>query len=71
MKMPGFESLNRESTGPNESISKARDIFYQCTKCNSIVPSTPTESVYCQCGNIGIDFELNRLWVGNFSNFQV
>jgi hypothetical protein len=48
-----------------------REIFYQCGICQFIVPSTPKDSIGCLCNNIGIDKDLHRLFVKDYSNFIV
>jgi hypothetical protein len=50
---------------------KGKDIYYRCTKCQSIIPSMPKTSTNCTCGNIGIDADLIRLFVEDFSQFEI
>jgi hypothetical protein len=38
-------------------------IYYECLKCSNIIPSLPTDSVSCQCGNISIDTDYGRVSV--------
>lgn len=47
------------------------DIFYKCDICQSIVPSIPKDNAHCACGNIGIDWDLHRLFVRDYSKFIV
>jgi len=48
-----------------------KDIFYKCKMCDEIVPSMPKKSTGCKCGNIEIDKEMHRLWVGDYEKFIV
>ena len=48
-----------------------RDIFYQCGICQSIIPSMPKDNTECSCGNLGIDKDMHRLWVNDYSSFVV
>jgi hypothetical protein len=68
--------MNKESyktlrVGINDSseAQKGKDIFYKCNKCQSILPSMPKDNTNCSCGNIGIDKDLNRLFVEDYSTF--
>lgn len=58
----------------NESdVPRAKNIYYKCTDCGSIVPSDPKGKAIteCSCGNIYIDMECFRLVVENYNKFQV
>jgi len=37
-------------------VHKADDLFYQCTRCQGIIPSLPDTEVACSCGNVSIEF---------------
>jgi hypothetical protein len=50
---------------------KGKDIFYKCAICKSIIPSIPRENSSCLCGNIGIDKDLNRLFVRDYNKFLI
>ena len=36
------------------------DIFYQCLQCWDIVPSMPSDNLYCSCKNVSIDVDAGR-----------
>jgi hypothetical protein len=69
-KDTAFEVLSIGFRDPKGS-KKGRDIFYKCNICESIIPSTPKDSVGCSCGNIQIDADLIRLFVKDYSNFII
>ena len=48
-----------------------KDIFYKCLKCGGIISSVPKTSIGCQCGNIEIDKEMHRLWVGEYDKIAI
>lgn len=50
---------------------KGRDVFYRCTKCGGIIPSSPETYINCPCENIGIDIDAFRLWVNDPEKFEV
>jgi len=70
MKKVEYETLQ---VGIMDTIEapKARDIFYKCRRCNTILPSLPKDNVNCECGNIGIDKDMNRLWVECYADVVV
>jgi hypothetical protein len=37
------------------------NLFYACDSCSDVVPSLPTESLGCSCGNLFVDVEFGRL----------
>ena len=68
MKIINYETL---SVGINDTseAKRGKDIFYKCNKCQTIIPSFPKENVSCSCGNMGIDKDLDRLYVMDYSHF--
>jgi len=48
-----------------------KHIFYKCKKCDEIIPSIPKNSIGCKCGNIEIDKDMHRLWVGEYNNIII
>ncbi len=50
---------------------RGKNIYYKCNMCQSIVSSTPKDSVYCSCNNINIDKDLNRMFVRDKNNFII
>jgi len=48
-----------------------RNIFYKCLYCETIIPSTPKDSIGCKCGRIAIDFDMHRLCVEDLTKIQV
>ena len=70
MSNVSYEIL-RIGIGDTKEAKRGKDIFYKCNKCQSIIPSMPKDNTNCLCGNIGIDKDLNRLFVEDYSNFIV
>ena len=44
--------------------------FYECTECNSILPSRPDDGRGCECGNIFVDVAYGRLAVRDNSKIK-
>ncbi len=70
MKNASYEILDIRISNTKDA-RRGKDIFYKCAICQSIIPSTPKDSVNCSCNNINIDKDLIRLFVGDFSNFLI
>lgn len=70
MKKTKYETL-QENLIDTKDILKGRNIFYKCQICTNIVPSLPKDNVCCDCGNICIDKDMNRLWISNYEDFSV
>jgi hypothetical protein len=54
-----------------KGLPRDRKVFYKCLRCNGLVPSVPKDNVNCECGNIGIDKDMNRLWVGEYEKIAI
>ncbi len=65
-----YEILDIKINNTRDAI-RGRDIYYKCNICQTIIPSTPKDDVGCSCGNIGIDRDLIRLFVKDFSNLII
>jgi len=74
--------LSRRRTGAKDEVlaqtfsdtsqvPRGIDIFYRCLQCGGTIPSGPTDSIGCNCGNIFIDTDYMRLVVREFSKFQL
>ena len=50
---------------------KGKGVYYRCTLCNDVIPSSPKDNIECKCANIVIDIDYFRLHVRDFSYFQV
>ena len=70
MKNFSYEILKKGINNTSEAM-REKDIFYQCNKCQSIIPSLPKDNISCSCHNIGIDKDMNRLFVKDYSNFII
>lgn len=49
----------------------AKDIYYACKKCVSVVPSMPDDSMGCSCRNIFIDVDYARVSIKDESAAEV
>ncbi|MCL6614015.1 MAG: hypothetical protein K6U03_05290 [Firmicutes bacterium] len=65
-----FEII-QENIKDTSEAKKGKDIFYQCTICNDIIPSQPNKNLGCKCGNIFIDIDYFRLAIDDYMHFQV
>ena len=54
MEKASYETI-RVGIQDTSDVQKGKDIYYQCNKCQSIIPSWPKDSTGCSCGNIEID----------------
>jgi len=70
MKNASYETLRIGISDTRDAV-RGKDIFYKCGKCQSIIPSLPKDNENCSCGNLGIDKDLNRLFVEDYSSFIV
>lgn len=70
MKECEFIELNNGITNTSEA-KIGKKIYYKCKKCGGIIPSRPDSSIGCQCGNIEIDKEMHRLWVGEYDKILI
>jgi hypothetical protein len=48
---------------PKQGYPKGSDLWYECQRCHTILPSNPAENVYCKCYNIIIDVDAGRFGV--------
>jgi hypothetical protein len=40
---------------------KAKNLFFECTICDVVVPTAPDANVYCSCRNVMIDDDYHRI----------
>ena len=52
-------------------VPKGKELYYHCTVCDGIIPSSPKDNVGCKCRNIFIDIDYLRLSVRDFAKFEV
>lgn len=70
MSNGSYEILDIKIKNTSDAI-RGKDIYYKCNLCQTIIPSTPKDDAGCSCGNIGIDRDLIRLFVKDYSNFII
>lgn len=46
---------------PQQGYPAGDALFYECLNCGTIIPSRPTDSTTCRCGNISLDVDYGRL----------
>lgn len=61
----------KEKISDTSEASRGNDIYYECTKCNNIIPSIPKDNINCNCLNIGIDKDMNRLFIEEYQYFRI
>jgi hypothetical protein len=52
-------------------VPKGHAVYYQCSKCFSIIPCSPPDNMGCKCGNVFIDVDCFRLDVRDFAHLVV
>ena len=65
-----YEVLRKGIKDTSEAV-RGKDIYYECNICQSIVSSVPKGNTYCSCKNIGIDKDLNRMFIRDKAKFTV
>ena len=50
---------------PSAGYPAGANLYYECLSCGQTIPSRPTESLECKCGNIAIDTGYGRLDINN------
>jgi hypothetical protein len=43
-----------------QPLPSSLSVFFQCTRCWTILCSKPIDNVYCKCGNLSIDVDYGR-----------
>ena len=46
---------------PEQGYPAGDALFYECLNCGTVIPSQPTDSTACRCGNISLDVDYGRL----------
>jgi hypothetical protein len=46
-------------------------MYYECTKCHTVIASLPEDSTACDCRNIRIDVDYGRIFVRDFNGIRV
>ncbi len=49
----------------------APDIYYECTKCATVVSSMPKNADACKCRNIIVDTDAGRVALKDSTHFRV
>lgn len=65
-----LERMDISPRSPSEA-PKGDGVYYQCAKCFTVIPCSPSDNMGCQCGNIFIDIDCFRLDVQDFRSFVV
>ena len=67
MTMRNYLTADPEITGYPVGDS----LFYECTRCGTVLPSQPPDNIACTCNNILIDVEWGRVRVKDHSQFKM
>jgi hypothetical protein len=49
------------SFDPNAGYPAGGNLYYECVTCGVVLPSSPSDSTLCSCGNIAIDVDYGRI----------
>jgi hypothetical protein len=49
------------SFDPQKGYPAGKNLYYECTKCDDVIPSLPADSISCTCRNICIDVDYGRI----------
>ncbi len=72
MRQPRYEVIAvGEAPSAGDHALRGREIFYKCTKCDTIVATAPKDSGGCRCGNIFVDVDAFRIDVDDISSLVV
>lgn len=55
--------MRRVPFDPKSGYPVGPRFSYRCMSCSETVPSQPTESMGCKCGNVFIDVDYGRISV--------
>jgi hypothetical protein len=57
------QRLEEVNFDPSKGFPAARNLVYRCSICREDVPSLPSHSIECSCGNVRIDIDAGRMAV--------
>lgn len=69
MNQDAYERIRNDFTDAHD-VPRGDDVYYRCTVCGGMIPSTPDDSVQCKCGNVFIDVDYHRLCVADYRKFE-
>ncbi len=49
----------------------SKNLFYECTNCQTIVPSLPNDSTTCKCSNVSIDVDYGRVAIRDHNKIHL
>ena len=55
----------------NKGYPAGKNIYYECTLCNTDINSMPKHFDSCKCGNIEIDATVGRVIIKDKNNFKI
>jgi hypothetical protein len=70
VKQDEFVPLDEKFTARSR-IPAAPDLYYECLKCGSVIPSRPKDNIGCTCGNVFVDVDAFRVSIDDYSKFRV
>jgi len=56
---------------PDDGYPAGENLYYECGKCDDVLPSLPEDSVFCSCGNIAIDVDYGRVSIKNHDAVKI
>jgi len=55
----------------SEGYPVGKNIYYECSECNEVIPSTPIDSLSCKCGNVSIDVDAGRISINDDNQVKI
>lgn len=65
-----YEIIRTGILSPMDAII-GKNIYYKCAICQKEIPSQPKDNISCDCGNIGIDKDMHKLYVEDNSKIII
>jgi hypothetical protein len=56
---------------PTDGFPAGGNLFYECLICGQVLPSLPSESDGCSCGNIRIDVDYGRISIKDHNRIRL
>lgn len=56
---------------PSNGYPAGKNIYYECLRCGSVLPSQPEDNQACSCCNVVIDVDAGRVSIRDHSQFRV
>ena len=71
MMQDDFPNRQYFTFDPKLGYPAGDSLYYECTKCGTVIASLPKDSIACSCRNIMIDVGYGRIVVRDFNYLRV